>query len=41
MAIPKKISDKHATVMNKNQEIYGACQHKTIFHRFPQSTDGP
>ena len=30
---PKKLSEKRVTVMNKNLEIYGACQHKTTFRR--------
>ena len=37
----KKIRDKHVTIMNKNSEIYGACRHKTTFHRFSLSTDYP
>ena len=41
LTILKKLHDKHVTVMNKNLEIYGACWHKTTFHRFCISTDDP
>ena len=41
LTILKKIHDKRVTIMNKNSEIYGACQHKTCFHRFFLSTDDP
>ena len=41
LTILKKLHDKCATVMNKNLEIYGACRHKTTFHRFCLSTDDP
>ena len=30
----KNVHDKCVTIMNKNSEIYGACQHKTTFHSF-------
>ena len=30
----KKLRDKCVTIMNKNLDIYGACRHKTTFHRF-------
>ena len=39
LTILKKLLDKRATIMNKNSEIYGACRHKTTFHRFFLSTD--
>ena len=39
--ILKKLREKCVTIMNKNSEIYGACQHKTCFHRFCLSTDDP
>ena len=39
LTILKMIRDKRVTVMNKNSEIYGACRHKTCFHRFFLSTD--
>ena len=35
----KMIRDIRVTVMNKNSEIYGACQHKTCFHQFFLNTD--
>ena len=35
----KKLRDKRVTIMNKNSEIYGACRHKTTFHRFFLSTN--
>ena len=41
LTILKKLRDKHVTIMNKNLEIYGACRHKTTFHRFFLSTDDP
>ena len=34
-----RLRDKRVTIMNKNSEIYGACRHKTCFHRFCLSTD--
>ena len=37
--ILKKICEKRVTVNNKNSEIYGACRHKTTFHKFFLSTD--
>ena len=41
LTILKNLRDKHVTVMKKNSDIYGACQHKTTFHRFFLSTDDP
>ena len=41
LTILNKLRDKHVTVMNKNSEIYGACRHKTTFHKFFLSTDDP
>ena len=41
LTILKKLRDKHVTIMNKNSEIYGACRHKTTFHRFLLNTDDP
>ena len=41
LTILTKLRDKHVTIMNKNSEIYGACRHKTCFHRFCLSTDDP
>ena len=41
LTILKKLRDKRVTVMNKNLDIYGACRHKTTFHRFCLSTDDP
>ena len=41
LMILNKLSDKRVTVMNKNSDIYGACRHKTTFHRFCLSTDDP
>ena len=41
LTILKKLRDKRVTIMNKNSEIYGACRHKTCFHRFSLSTDDP
>ena len=38
LKILKKLRDKCVTVMNKNSEIYGACQHKTTFRKFFLST---
>ena len=32
LTILKKLRDKRVTIMNKNLEIYGACQHKKTFH---------
>ena len=39
LTILKKLREKRVTIMNKNSEIYGACRHKTCFHRFFLSTD--
>ena len=39
LTILKKLHDRSVTIMNKNSEIYVACQHKTTFHRFCVSTD--
>ena len=39
LTILKKLRDKLVTVMNKNPEIYGACRHKTNFHRIFLSID--
>ena len=41
LTILKKLRDKRVTIMNENSEIYGACRHKTCFHRFCLSTDDP
>ena len=41
LTIPKKLRDKRVTIMNKNSEIYGACQHKKTFHHIFLSTDDP
>ena len=41
LTILKMICDKRVTVMHKNSKIYGACRHKTCFHRFCLSTDDP
>ena len=41
LTILKKLRDKCVTIMNKNSETYGACRHKTCFHRFFLSTDDP
>ena len=41
LTILKKLRDKRVTIMNKNSEIYGACQHKMTFHQFCLSTDDP
>ena len=41
LTILKNLRDKRVTIMNNNSEIYGAFQHKTIFHRFCLSTDDP
>ena len=41
LKIPKTLRDKRVTIMNKNSEIYGACQHKTTFHQFCLSTNDP
>ena len=38
LTILKKLRDKCVTLMNKNLDIYGACRHKTTFHRFCLST---
>ena len=39
LTILKELCDKRVTIMNKNSDIYGACRHKTTFHRFCLSTD--
>ena len=31
LTITKKLREKRVTIMNKNSEIYGACQHKMTF----------
>ena len=36
---PKKLRDKHVTVMNKNLEIHGDCWQKTTFRQFFLITD--
>ena len=41
LTILKKLREKRITIMNKNSDIYGACRHKTCFHRFFLSTDDP
>ena len=41
LTILKKLRDKNVTLLNKNSAIYGACRHKTTFHRFCLSTDDP
>ena len=41
LTILKKLRDKRVTILNKNSETYGACRHKTSFHRFCLSTDDP
>ena len=41
LTILKKLRDKRITVMKNNSEIYGACWHKTTFHRFCLSNDDP
>ena len=41
LTILKKLRDKRVTIINKNSEIYGACRHKTTFHRFFLRTDDP
>ena len=41
LTILKKLCGKRVTIMNKNSETYGACRHKTTFHRFCLSTDDP
>ena len=41
LMILKQLRDKHVTLVNKNSEIYGACQHKTTFHPLRLSTDYP
>ena len=41
LTILKNLRDKRVTIMNKNSKIYGACRHKTAFHRFCLSTDDP
>ena len=39
LTILKKLHEKRVTIMKKNSDIYGACQHKTTFHRLFLSTD--
>ena len=39
LTILKKLREKSVTEMNKNSDIYGACRHKTTFHRFYLRTD--
>ena len=39
LMILKKLRNKRVTIMNENLEIYGACRHKTCFHRFCLITD--
>ena len=41
LTILKNLRDKRVTVMNNNSDIYWACRHKTILHRFFLSTDDP
>ena len=41
LTILKMLREKRVTLMNKKLEIYGACRHKTCFHRFCLSTDDP
>ena len=41
LTILKKLCDKHVTIMDKKLGIYGACRHKTCFHRFFLSTNDP
>ena len=41
LTILKKLRDKRVMIINKHLEIYGACRHKTCFHRFCISTDDP
>ena len=41
LTILKYLRDKQVTIVNKNLVIYGACRHKTTFHRFCLSTDDP
>ena len=41
LTILKKLRDKRVTFMNKNSEIYGACPHKTAFHKFFLSSNDP
>ena len=40
LKILKKLCDKRITFMKITLEIYGACRHKTTFHRFLLSIDG-
>ena len=39
--ILKKLCDKCVTLMKKNSEIYGGCQHKATFRQFYLSIDDP
>ena len=39
LTILKKIHEKRITVMDNKNGIYGACRHKTTFHKFCLSTD--
>ena len=41
LTILKDLCDKRFIVINKSLEIYGACRHKTTFHRFSKNTDDP
>ena len=41
LTILKMIREKRVKAMNKNLDIYGACRHKTCFHRFCLRTDDP
>ena len=41
LTILKKLHEKCVTIIENNLEIYGACRHKTTFHRFCLSTDDP
>ena len=41
LTILKNLRDKLFTIMNNNSEIYGACRHKTFFHRVFLRTDDP
>ena len=39
--VVKQLNPISVTVMNNNSDIYGACRHKTTFHRIFLSTDDP
>ena len=41
LTILKNLRDKCFTLMNRNSVIYGACQHKTTFHKTFLSIDNP